>query len=226
MISPAAFGPFPFLYPLIDTDVCAARGHDPIALATACLAGGARVLQLRCKRDSSAAFLALADRLVRLAREQGAAVIINDRPDIARLSGAAGVHVGQDDLLVADVRRVAGADAIVGVSTHDTTQVDAALAGPATYIAVGPIFGTTTKDTGYDARGLNLVRYAAGRGKPVVAIGGITLDRAARVIGAGATGIAVITDLLTGDDAELQTRRFIAAIAPVGDRCVDQPDES
>jgi thiamine-phosphate pyrophosphorylase len=226
MISPAALGPFPFLYPLIDTDVCVARGRDPMTLAAACLEGGARVLQLRCKRDSSAAFLALADRLVRLARERGAVVIINDRPDIARLSGAAGVHVGQEDLPVADVRRVAGADAIVGLSTHDTSQVDAALAGSATYIAVGPIFGTTTKDTGYDARGLELVRYAAGRGKPVVAIGGITLDRAARVIDAGATGIAVITDLLTGDDAELRTRRFIAAIAAIGDRFVDRPDES
>jgi thiamine-phosphate diphosphorylase len=226
MISPAAFGRFPFLYPIIDTEVCAARRRDPMALAAACLAGGARVLQLRCKRDSSAAFLALADGLVRLAREQGATVIINDRPDIARLSDAAGVHVGQEDLLVADVHRIAGADAIVGLSTHDRTQVDVALTGPATYIAVGPIFGTTTKDTGYDARGLELVRYAAGRGKPVVAIGGISLDRAARVIDSGATGIAVITDLLTGDDAELQTRRFIAAIAPIGDRFVDPADES
>jgi thiamine-phosphate pyrophosphorylase len=219
MMSPAAFGPSPFLYPVIDTEACAARGCDPMALAAACLAGGARVVQLRCKRDSSAALLALADHLVQLARERGATVIINDRPDIARLSGAAGVHVGQEDLPVADVLRVTGSDAIVGVSTHDATQVDAALTGPATYIAVGPIFGTTTKDTGYDARGLELVRYAAGRGKPVVAIGGITLDRAARVINAGATGIAVISDLLTGGDPERQTRRFLAAIR---DRFVDQ----
>ena len=226
MISPAAFGPSPFLYPVIDTDVCAARGADPIAVAAACLAGGARILQLRCKRDSSAAFLDLADRLVQLARPRGATVIINDRPDIARLSGAAGVHVGQVDLPVADVLRVTGAGAIVGLSTHDATQVDAALTGPATYIAVGPIFGTTTKDTGFDARGLELVRYAAGRGKPVVAIGGITLDRAARVIDAGATGIAVISDLLAGGDPEFQTRRFVAAIRPIGDRFVDPPDES
>jgi thiamine-phosphate pyrophosphorylase len=226
MISPAALGPFPFLYPLIDTDVCAARGRDPMALAAACLAGGARLLQLRCKRDSSAAFLALADDLVRLARGYGALVIINDRPDIACLSGAAGVHVGQEDLHVPDVQRIVGAAAIVGLSTHDRTQVDAALAGPATYIAVGPIFGTTTKETGYDARGLELVRYAAGRGKPVVAIGGITLDRAAQVIDAGATGIAVIADLLTGDDVESQTRRFITAIAPIDDRFVDPADQS
>jgi thiamine-phosphate pyrophosphorylase len=226
MMSPAAFGLSPFLYPVIDTDACAARGCDPMALAAACLAGGARVVQLRCKHDSSAAFLALADRLVQLARERGATVVINDRPDVARLSGAAGVHVGQEDLPVADVLRVTGSAAIVGLSTHDAAQVDAALAGPATYIAVGPIFGTTTKDTGYDARGLELVRYAAGRGKPVVAIGGITLDRAARVINAGATGIAVISDLLTGGDPERQTRLFVAAITAIGDRFVDPPDKS
>ena len=82
----------------------------------------------------------------------------------------------------------------------------------ATYIAVGPIFGTTTKDTGYDARGLSLIRYASGRGKPVVAIGGITLERAASVVAAGATGLAVITDLLV-DDPAAQARRMIAAIS-------------
>jgi thiamine-phosphate pyrophosphorylase len=198
---------------LIDTAVCAARGRDPIALARAYLAGGARVLQLRCKGESSGAFLALAERLVRVAAECGAPVIINDRADIAALSGAAGVHVGQEDLPVEDARAVAGAHVIVGLSTHDEAQVDAALQGTATYLAVGPIFGTTTKDTGYDARGLDLVRYAAGRGKPVVAIGGITRDRAAGVIHAGAAGLAVITDLLAGDDPEEQTRRFIAALA-------------
>ena len=79
----------------------------------------------------------------------------------------------------------------------------------ASYIAVGPIFGTTTKDTGYSARGLDLIGYAAGRGKPVVAIGGITLERAAQVVAAGASGLAVITDLLTGGDAEARVREFV-----------------
>ena len=78
----------------------------------------------------------------------------------------------------------------------------------ADYIAVGPIFGTATKDTGYDARGLDLVRYAAGRGKPVVAIGGITLDRVRAVVGAGASGIAVISDVLR-EDPERRTRQFV-----------------
>jgi thiamine-phosphate diphosphorylase len=184
-----------------------------MSLARAYLAGGARVLQLRCKDEAGRAFLALAERLVRVAGEYGAPVIINDRADIAALSGAAGVHVGQEDLPVEDALAVAGAHVIVGLSTHDEAQVDAALEGKATYIAVGPIFGTTTKDTRYDARGLDLVRYAAGRGKPVVAIGGITRERAADVIHAGAAGLAVITDLLAGDDPEGQTRRFITALA-------------
>jgi thiamine-phosphate pyrophosphorylase len=204
-------GPVPFLYPVIDTQVCAARSKDPIELAEACLAGGARVLQLRCKSEASGAFLDLADRLVSLARASGAIVIINDRADIARLSGAAGVHVGQEDLSAADARVVVGAEAIVGVSTHDEAQVDAALAGPATYIAVGPIFGTSTKDTGYGARGLELVRYAARGRKPVVAIGGITVERAASLVTAGASGLAVITDLLSGNP-EAQTRRYVEVI--------------
>ena len=184
-----------------------------MALAAACLAGGARILQLRCKDQSGAAFLELARRLVRLAAVAGARVIVNDRPDIARLSGAAGVHVGQDDLPVADARHIAGPGAIVGISTHDEVQIDAALAGGATYVAVGPVFGTSTKTTGYEPRGLELLRYAAGRGKPIVAIGGITLVRAASVADAGATGLAVITDLLEGTSAEARVRAFASAIA-------------
>jgi thiamine-phosphate pyrophosphorylase len=203
----------PFLYPVIDTEVCAARAWDPMALARACLAGGAHVLQLRCKTGSSGTFLELAERLVPLARARGAMVIINDRPDIARLSGAAGVHVGQDDLSVADARLVAGDQAIVGISTHDEAQVDEALSGPATYIAVGPIFGTSTKDTGYGARGLALVTYASGRGKPVVAIGGITLGRAGSVIEAGAASVAVIGDLLTDCDPERRVREFLRRLS-------------
>jgi thiamine-phosphate pyrophosphorylase len=203
----------PFLYPIIDTEVCRARSLEPLALASACLAGGARVLQLRQKAGSSAAFLELADALVSLARPAGAMVIINDRADIMRLSGADGVHVGQDDLSPSDVRKVAGGSVVVGLSTHDARQVDSALEGDATYIAVGPIFGTTTKDTGYSARGLDLILHAAGRGKPVVAIGGITLGRVSEVVGAGATGIAVITDLLTGTDPAARTREFIERLS-------------
>ncbi len=196
--------------------MCAARGRDPLALAAACLDGGARLLQLRCKAEGSGRFLDLATRLVALTAAAGGHLIINDRPDIARLSGAAGVHVGQDDLPAADARAIVGEAAIVGVSTHDEAQVEAALAAGAGYIAVGPIFDTSTKATGYSARGLGLVRYAAGRGTPVVAIGGITAERAAAVIDAGAAGLAVITDLLSPPDPAARVRLFLRAIASAG----------
>jgi thiamine-phosphate pyrophosphorylase len=200
------------LYPIIDPVVCASRGLDPLAVARACLRGGARLLQLRCKSESSRRFLALADALVAAARPSGARIIVNDRADIARMSGAAGVHVGQDDLSVADVRGILGPDAIVGLSTHDPAQVDAALATTATYIAVGPVYVTGTKDTGYEPRGLDLVRYAAGRGRPVAAIGGITLARAPAVLAAGASTLAVITDLVAGEP-EARTRAYLALAA-------------
>ncbi len=212
-MGPREPAPRPFLYPIVDTGVCAARGLDPAAVAGAYLAAGAALLQVRDKDGSSGAFLSLADRVVHAATPRQARVIINDRADIARLSGAAGVHVGQDDLTIADVRRVAGPTVMVGVSTHDESQIDAALESDAAYVAVGPVFGTATKDTGYGPRRLALLRYAADRGKPIVAIGGITLDRVASVIEAGASGLAVITDLLTGGNPEARTREFIARIA-------------
>jgi thiamine-phosphate pyrophosphorylase len=183
---------------------------DPVWLAEACLRGGARLLQLRAtKDDSSADLTALAARIVAAAHAVGAKVVVNDRADIARLSHADGVHVGQTDLPVAAARAIVGPDAIVGVSTHDRDQIDAALAGEASYVAVGPVFLTATKDTGYAPRGLDLVRYAAGRGKPVVAIGGITLERAPEVVVAGATWLAVISDLLLGGDPEARVRAFV-----------------
>jgi thiamine-phosphate pyrophosphorylase len=188
--------------------VCRDRGLDPIALVEACVRGGAELLQIRAKQDGSAALLALVERAVAVTRARGARLIVNDRADIARLAQADGVHVGQTDLPVESVRSIVGSDKIVGLSTHDRAQVDAALATAASYIAVGPIFTTATKDTGYDARGLDLVRYAAGRGKPVVAIGGITLERAPAVIAAGASALAVITDILVGDDPRVRVRAY------------------
>jgi thiamine-phosphate pyrophosphorylase len=189
--------------------VCASRGFDPLEVAAACLRGGARVLQLRVKEGRGAAFLDLARAMVRTAAAFDARIIVNDRADIARLSGAAGVHVGQEDLSVPEVRAIVGPGGVVGLSTHDPEQIDAGLASGATYIAVGPIYTTGTKDTGYTARGLDLVRVAAGRGVPVVAIGGITLARAPEVAAAGASGLAVISDLLAGGDVEARVRAFL-----------------
>ena len=171
------------------------------------------MIQLRRKRGGSGAFLELAEQIRRVTDGAGGRLVVNDRADIARLARADGVHVGQQDLPVEAALALIGPEGFVGVSTHDRAQVDAALAGPAAYVAVGPIFETDTKDTGYTARGLDLVRYASGRGKPIVAIGGMTLERVPAVIGAGASAVAVITDLLVGDDPERRTRAFLASVA-------------
>lgn len=147
--------------------------------------------------------LALAERLATRCAGAGAAFVVNDRADVAQLAAAAGVtgvHVGQDDLSPADVRRIAPDLELVGLSTHTDAQVIAALAQPVEYVAIGPVFQTSTKVRPDDAVGLDGVRRAAslvrGRALPLVAIGGITLDQAADVIGAGAQSVAVIADLL------------------------------
>ena len=162
------------------------------------------MLQLRAKDWPSGRCLELADRLAVLAARYSALVIVNDRVDVARMSNAGGVHVGQDDLPPSVARKQLGPDAVVGFSTHSIPQVDAALREPVSYVAVGPVFGTSTKDTGYEAVGLDLVREASrmAGAMPVVAIGGVTLDNARSAIDAGAAAVAVISDLLAGDPSE------------------------
>jgi len=177
------------------------------------LRGGARFLQIRAKDASGAEFLAIATRMVELGHAHDALVIVNDRADIARLSGADGVHVGQDDLSPADVRTVVGDRAIVGLSTHTVEQLTVAVLQPVTYVAVGPVFGSVTKATGYEAVGLDMVRAAAACAReanlPLVAIGGITLQTAASVLEAGAASVAVIGDLLATGDPEGRVRAFL-----------------
>jgi thiamine-phosphate pyrophosphorylase len=188
------------LHAIVDVGMAASRGVAPADLARAYLDGGGRVIQLRAKELPSGAFLELSEALVALAHEYEARIIVNDRVDIARLSGAAGVHVGQEDLPPAAAREQLGPAAIVGYSTHTITQVQAAVREPVSYIAVGPVFGTSTKDTGYSAVGLEFVSAAARLAGevPVVAIGGVTLDNARRAIDAGASSVAVISDLFVG----------------------------
>jgi len=198
-------------------DAAAAAGWAPLALATRFLDGGATVVQLRAKRLASGPLLDLADALVALGQPYQAQIIVNDRVDVAVLSGAAGAHVGQDDLPPADARAQLGPNAILGVSTHDTGQFDRALRQAATYIAVGPVFGTRTKDTGYAPVGLDLVRAARRRARavPIVAIGGITLETAPSVIEAGATAVAVIGDLLATGDPRARVDQYVQKLARV-----------
>lgn len=203
------------LHAIVDVDASTRAGLIPLEVARAVLAGGGRVLQVRAKTLGSRAFLELADACVSAARSYNASIIINDRVDIARLSGASGVHLGQDDVSPSAARRLLGDSAVVGVSTHTVQQIEAALREPVSYVAIGPVFGTASKDTGYAAVGLTLVGTAARLAGhvPVVAIGGITLDNASSVIAAGAAAVAVIGDLLVGGNPERRTGALLQSLA-------------
>lgn len=202
------------LQAILDVDVAGRAGWTPRDLGCAFLDGGARLVQIRAKHLASGPLLDLCDDLVNAASTMDAAIIVNDRADLARMSGAAGVHVGQEDLAPAAARAIVGPNAIVGYSTHNVEQVQAALAEPVTYLAVGPVFGTLTKATGYEAVGLELVAAAArlAAERPVVAIGGITLDNARSVLDAGATAVAVISDLIVGGNPRARVEAYVRAL--------------
>ena len=199
------------LHAIVDVDVAGHAGWTPLDLACAYLDGGARFLQLRAKQLASGPLLNLCDGVVQAAARYSASIIVNDRADLAVLANASGVHVGQDDLAPADARQLLGSAAIVGCSTHTVAQIEAAIREPISYLAVGPVFGTTTKDTGYSAVGLDLVSTAArlAASIPVVAIGGITLATASSVLDAGATSGAVIGDLLTHGNPQARVAAYL-----------------
>ncbi|HEX7136263.1 MAG TPA: thiamine phosphate synthase [Vicinamibacterales bacterium] len=203
---------FPTLNAIVDVDAARAAGWAAIEVARACIAGGGRFLQVRAKQQPGAAFLELARAVVALARPSGAIVIVNDRADIAKLAGADGVHLGQEDLSPSAARAILGPFALIGRSTHSLTQIEAAATEPVDYLAIGPVFETTTKATGYDAVGLEMVAKAASTGCPVVAIGGIKLHNARSAIAAGATSVALISDLLVTGDPARRTTEFLDAL--------------
>ena len=209
-------GPLPRLYAILDADLISARGHDPDVLTAAWLDAGVRLFQLRAKSPTFGPMLRMAERLSALARAADAQFIVNDRPDVAQLSGASGVHVGQQDLGPSEVRQLLSPGAIVGLSTHSREQFEAGLREPVTYLAVGPVFPTTTKLNADPVIGLEGVRWASAiaepLGVPVVAIGGITVDTAPAVLAAGATSVAVITDLLAADPGT-RARTYLRALA-------------
>jgi thiamine-phosphate pyrophosphorylase len=206
----------PRLYAILDVDLVTGRGLSPPDVLHQWLEAGVRLVQLRAKTLALGPFLDLAAPMATACRVAGAMFVVNDRADVARLANAGGVHVGQEDLSPADVRRIAPAKSWIGLSTHNDAQLDAALQSPATYIATGPVFATSTKANPDPVIGLKGVTRAAerarGSGKPVVAIGGITLETAASVIAAGADSVAVISDLFTGDDIPSRARLFLRAL--------------
>jgi len=203
----------PRLYVILDAGLMTGSIEDT---AEKLIEAGVLALQYRNKKGSAREVLAIARRLAGVVRPRGVSFFVNDRADIAQLSGASGVHVGQEDLGVEQARAVIGAEGWIGLSTHNETQFRAAAQTSADYIAVGPVFGTTTKDNPDPVVGTELVRSVRGlTKKPIVAIGGITLERAAGVIEAGADSVAVISDILRAEDPAQRARQFIRRLEAV-----------
>jgi thiamine-phosphate pyrophosphorylase len=197
------------LYVLLSESLCS-RPYTEVLRGI--LAGGATVVQVREKSMNGAALLARARQVVAAAHEAGALAIINDRPDLAVLAAADGVHVGQDDLAPHEVRRIVGPDRIVGVSTHSIAQALAATEGGADYIGCGPMFQTATKPQQVipgPALASEVVRAV---GVPVVTIGGITTETAPAVLAAGARWLAVSSAVCAAADPEAATRELVTLI--------------
>jgi thiamine-phosphate pyrophosphorylase len=200
----------PRLYVILDA---ALLNNSPHECAQDLAAAGIRLLQYRDKSGSARELLKTSGELVASLKSQGASLVVNDRPDVAALAGAAGVHVGQDDLSPEQARVVVGKEMWVGVSTHNLEQFRRAAVSSADYIAVGPIFTTTSKANPDPVVGLELIRQVrALTDKPIVAIGGITLERAASVIAAGADSVAVIRDVLRAAKPGERARRFLETL--------------
>ena len=203
----------PRLYVILDAELV--RG-DIQQIARDLISAGVRLLQYRAKNGSARAMLETSKGLAATAHEQSATFFVNDRPDVAYLSGADGVHVGQDDLSAEVTRGLLGPERWVGVSTHNPEQFQAAAATSADYIAIGPIFATNSKANPDPVVGTETIRKVrAFTEKPIVAIGGIRLDQAAEVIEAGADAVAVISDILTASDPAKRAGQFLERLHAV-----------
>jgi thiamine-phosphate pyrophosphorylase len=197
------------LYAIVDTRLAASPGQAAGVLFRA----GVRILQYRHKGPIRREHWEECCRIAAQAREAGALFLVNDRADLALISGAAGVHLGQDDVPPQKARRLLGADAIIGVSTHSPDQARQAEALPVDYVAIGPVFPTSSKERPDPVVGLDTVRAVrAIISKPLVAIGGITLQNARDAIEAGADAVAVIRDLLAAPDLEARARLYVQAL--------------
>lgn len=203
---------FPALYAILD-----ATPNQPadalLSLADKLADAGVQLVQLRAKHIPPRQFQEIANALI-TAAPANLKIIINDRPDIASIAKAAGVHVGQEDLPVEAARQICPSPQWVGISTHNLEQLRAANDTSADYIAVGPIYPTTTKLNPDPVVGLDLIRAARRvTRKPIVAIGGITIVSAAEVFQAGADSVAIISDLINAPDPSQRAREYLALAA-------------
>jgi len=189
----------PAFYPILDTEVAMRRGIDPVKAARQILDAGARILQYRHKAFLSREAFSWLENIAVLTQAAGAILVVNDRADLAKMFNAA-LHLGQDDLLPSIARRVVRPDTIVGFSTHNEAQLRAASEEPTDYLALGPLFGTATKENPDPTVGLDdFRRMRSLSNRPLVAIGGITRANAMQAIDAGADSVAVISDLFPED---------------------------
>jgi thiamine-phosphate pyrophosphorylase len=205
----------PKLYPITDRRLSGLAHAEQVARLCE---GGARLVQLREKHLTPRELYAEVLEALRVARRFGAGVIVNDRADVALAAGADGAHVGQDDMPPGAARALLGEGKVVGFSTHNVGQAVDAARLPVDYIAIGPVFDTSSKenpDPVVGLEGVRRVRAAVGRAVKLVAIGGITYESAPSVLAAGADSVAVIGALLnTSDPAEItrRTRDFLARL--------------
>lgn len=195
------------LYAILDPEQIA--GRDAGEVLHDLLAGGVKWLQLRVKALAPSEFFALGRRARTETRAYDCKLIVNDRVDIALACDADGVHLGQEDLPLAIGRKLVG-NKIVGISTHDLDQAREAEKNGADYIGFGPMFGTSTKETGYAARGVEMLRQIrAGVTLPIVAIGGINEENVQQVWQAGADSAAIISDILRAEDIAAKIARIL-----------------
>lgn len=200
----------PKLYVILDA---ALIPSDELELALKLADAGVRLLQYRNKATTSRRVFETSKRLAAHLGPRGVSFLVNDRPDIAVLAGATGVHVGQDDLDVEAARRVVGDNKWIGLSTHNIEQFRQAVTTSADYVAVGPVFQTSTKANPDPTIGVEFIRQIrALTDKPIVAIGGITLENAAQVIQSGAHSVAVISDILRAANPVNRARQYLAAL--------------
>jgi thiamine-phosphate pyrophosphorylase len=186
----------PKFYPILDSELCARSGITMLGAAETLLAGGTKILQARHKGFFSRAMFLEFEHLANLCAQHNAIFVVNDRADLARLFGAA-LHLGQDDLPPREARRVTGEALTIGFSTHNEGQLRAAADEPVNYLALGPIFGTASKENPDPVVGVaELRRLRPLSPLPLVAIGGITRAAAREVLAAGADSIAVISDVM------------------------------
>jgi len=197
------------IYPITAAANPTGMGH--IGLARLFLEAGIRLFQVREKQEPDGALLRQLTAINRLCRERGASLIVNDRLDLALAAGAAGVHLGQNDLPAEAARRL-GKDLIIGLSTHSAGEFLAAQLLDVDYVAIGPVFESSTKSGLRSPLGLDLVRKLVPRKRhPVVAIGGIDLVRARRLWEVGVDSVAVIHDIIGASDPAARISQYLQA---------------